>query len=596
MKNRLLFLLFILIPICLLIWFAYRAQSNELLATQQQYQKLAHSQLKLIDEKVVHYFQQLESSLIADRQALEPSENKEPLRSTERLNTENYSNKIRQFLKYSPYILNVYIADKDQKTIYPSLTQTLSEREQLFLSTIQVIINDRSLFNARNETEGDNIQAKQEQGSQNRFTAVSKQISSKNYARRYQAETAVQMHGWIAWYQERNLHHLFWFKDAQQRLYLLSLDRIRILSELIALLPEGKPASESDNHSLQDTTIQLMDANNELIYQWGNYPVNDNRSIDIMLSYPLSSWKLSWYAKKLSPEGFQKKWSLVIIALLASFLMLVILFIIYREYHRELRQAQQRVNFVSQVSHELKTPLTNIRMYAELLESKIESIDLQEDSRAQEAKEFAETKSKSQHFLAVIINESLRLSRLIENVLSFSKVQKQSFKVNKTKGVIDDCIDNVLLSFAPIFEQKKLTIQFIKNAQKAVFFDAQLLEQILNNLLSNIDKYASQGGKVDIVSDQSADNMTIEIRDYGPGIASNEQQKIFNPFYRSSSKLTEGVSGTGIGLTISQQLAILHGGKLSYKNMPQGACFVIQLATQSTLSDNTFSNKKEENQ
>ncbi len=568
MKNKILFLLFIMIPACLLVWFAYRAQTNEQLATQQQYQNLAYSQLKRIDEKIINYFQQLESTLTSERQSLQQ----------ELLNTEEYTKKIRQILKYSPYILNIYIADKNQKTIYPSASQALSEKEQSFLSNIQVIINNRSLFKKQSNLEQSSVQKA--------FKTMSRKVSEKKNIIQTQDKNSTVESGWIAWYLDRNLHHLFWFKDDHNRLYLLSLDRVRILSELITLLPDGVPEITSEkmdsmglssrryNQSFKNITIRLNNSNNEVIYEWGDYPVTDNKSIDIMLSYPLSSWKLSWYAKKLSQSNFQQQWSLVMIAFLASFLMMIILFLIYREFNRKIRQAQQRVNFVSQVSHELKTPLTNIRMYAELLEIKIDSLDC-----VNEEQEPSKEKIKSQHFLSVILNETLRLSRLIENVLSFSKVQKQSFKVNKTQSVIDDCIDSVLLSFTPVFTQKKLIVNFSKNAGKAVFFDIQLLEQILNNLLSNIDKYASQGGKIDIKSHQIDNEIQIKIRDYGPGIAKKEQNKIFNPFYRSHSKLTEGVSGTGIGLTISQQLATLHGGQLMYKEVSQGACFVIQLIT-----------------
>ena len=565
MKNRILFLLFLLIPVCLLVWFAYQAQSNEQLAAQQHYQNLAHSQLKRIDEKIAHYFKQLESALMARNLQLKITQKS--------LDNEQYTNKIRKLLKHSPYILNVYIADRDQKTIYPSAAQKLSEQEQQFLSRIQVISNNQSLFNEQYELRPAN----------SRFETVSQKLSQLSRSSQERSDTSIDKHGWIAWYQQRNLHHLFWFKDEQQMLYLLYLDRIRILSELINLLPESnRSISGQTSAALQDTTIRLTDSNNELIYEWGNYPVKDNQAISMMLSYPLSSWKISWYAKALSEESFTQKWSLLIIAVMASILMVIIIFIIYREYNREIRQAQQRVNFVSQVSHELKTPLTNIRMYAELLETKIASLNQQEPAQEQSREQFQEQsqeQSKSQHFLNVIINESQRLSRLIENVLSFSKAQKNTLEINRSEGFIDECIENVLLSFKPVLQQKHLSVQFNKGAGAPVLFDAQLLEQILNNLFSNIEKYAAQGKQIDISSSQSARETTIEIRDYGPGIAIKEQQKIFEPFYRSHSKLTEGVSGTGIGLAISQQLAILHGGHLSYKNVPQGACFVIQIET-----------------
>lgn len=594
MKKRIFFLLFLLIPVFLLVWFGYKAQTNEQLATQQQYQNLAHSQLKLIDEKIANYFTQLESSLVVKSHQLlikspqllikspqltiknpqlknESLKQKSSSQSEKPSENNNYAHKIRQFLKYSPYILNIYIFDKTQKTIYPPLAQKLSSQEQEFVSKIQVISRNQSLFKIQQELGGvhkqKNLTQADTQTENNRIQAVSKKLSLFNRSNQFETKTATLEHGWIAWYLERNLHHLFWFKDKQERIYLLYLDRIRILSELIALLPESALPTD-DNKAHRDISIRLTDSNNELVYEWGAYPTNDNKSISMMLSYPLSSWKLNWYAKALSDNSYKQKWSLLIIAILASLLLMILMFIIYRDYNREIKQAQQRVNFVSQVSHELKTPLTNIRMYAELLEAKMDS-------------EVETEQSKSKHFLDVIINESRRLSRLIENVLSFAKVQKATLKINRTKGIIDECIDNVLLSFSPILAQKNLSVQFNRNAGNTVLFDSQLLEQILNNLLSNIEKYAAQGKQIDINTIQNQNQTKIEIRDYGPGIADNEQKKIFHPFYRSSSKLTEGVSGTGIGLTISQQLAILHGGSLSYKSVPEGACFVMQLDTPS---------------
>ena len=166
MKNRILFLLFLIIPISLLVWFAIKTQSNEQLAAQQNYQNLAHSQLRLIDEKIINYFKQLEASLIAKSPQLVIESPQRVLESPQRgikstkliINqeqsaNENYANKIRQFLKYSPYILNVYISDTDQKTLYPLLTQKLSESEQSFIENIQIISRNKTLFNAQKETE-----------------------------------------------------------------------------------------------------------------------------------------------------------------------------------------------------------------------------------------------------------------------------------------------------------------------------------------------------------------------------------------------------------------------------------------------------------
>jgi len=566
MKNKILFLLLILVPVGLLIWFAYLAQINEQLAGQQQYQNLAYTQLKRVDDKIVGYFQRLENTLLLERKNLEQGN----------LNHLDYVQKIRKILKYSPYILNIYIADSTesdlpdnkQKLIYPDLTQAISTKEKKFLADIQMIVSNQSLFENK-DNEQTFMADSQSQSVSQSFRAISRKVSESQSFIQQQDTLSATKSGWITWYQERNLHHLFWFKDAEQRLFVLSLDRIRILSELINLLPGSLDDFSQEQFSFHDVTVQLNNANDELVYEWGNYSLLDEISIDLMLSYPVSSWKLSWYAKELSQPGFGQRWSMLIIALLASLLIIVILFLIYREYQRNIRLAQQRVNFVSQVSHELKTPLTNIQMYAELLENKVDLLD--------DPEELTPTKNKAHHFLSVIHNESLRLSRLIENVLSFSKVQKQSFQMNPTMNRVDDCIDTVLVSFKPVFEQKNIQVQFARSGGEALLFDAQLLEQILNNLLSNVDKYAFEGKRIDITSQQTNNDIQIKLRDYGPGIEKKEQDKIFTPFYRSSSKLTEGVSGTGIGLTISQQLAILHGGQLFYKSVPEGACFVLCL-------------------
>jgi len=165
MKNRILLFLFLSIPIGLLVWFSFKAQSNEQLAAQQQYQNLAHSQLKLIDEKISNYFQQLGNVLLSKKSQLQPESNEQ---------LKQFTNTIRQFLQYSPYILNVYIADKEKQILYPSLTQSLSAKEDQFLKDIQVISNNSSLFYEQKEIS---------QSSDNRYAASSQKLFSMSHSR-----------------------------------------------------------------------------------------------------------------------------------------------------------------------------------------------------------------------------------------------------------------------------------------------------------------------------------------------------------------------------------------------------------------------------
>jgi signal transduction histidine kinase len=550
MKNRIILSFIFLLPISLIIWFSYKAQLNQKIFEQQQYQIFAESQLKLIDNKIIEYFQQIEKKLLLQENFFQKNNSID-------INDEG----IRRWIKNSTLVKNVMIIE-DQTPVFPDPDDEISAREAQFIKELEIFRNNPSLFKTQQPDEDKNFEA-------------GKNLFSRNIAQLKQYNKSIEKYnnenGWITWYQGRNLNHLFWVK-YNDRIIIFYLDRIRIMSDLIGFLPEIFQIQDSTINS-KKVMVKLINSNEEVIYQWGK--LNDQAEINIetMLSYPLSSWKLSWQTAAHS-KMFIASWSLVIIAFISSILFLLFIFIVLKEYKRDIRLAQQRVNFVSQVSHELKTPLTNIRMYAELLENKVDLLEI--DSAESD---------KILHFLTIITNESQRLSRLIENVLSFSKVQKQTFKIHKTPGVVDNCIDEVIDSFSAVLKQKKLQVKEEKNANERVYFDWQILEQILNNLLSNIDKYASQGKQIDISSWQDNTNTYIQIRDYGPGIDKHDQKNIFTAFYRSSSKITEGVSGTGIGLTISRKLAKLHGGDIVIKPVKTGACFVITINTENRNSE-----------
>jgi signal transduction histidine kinase len=226
----------------------------------------------------------------------------------------------------------------------------------------------------------------------------------------------------------------------------------------------------------------------------------------------------------------------------------------YREQTREVREAQQRVSFVNQVSHELKTPLTNIRLYAELLED-----ELPESDRKQRA------------YLATIVDESQRLSRLIANVLAFGRQQREGLAIHPRPGMPDEVIRGVTKHFAPALEQRGIRVDLQTETPAACAFDPDVVEQILGNLLSNVEKYARDATRVIVGSHRDGDQLVITVRDDGPGIASREQERIFEPYYRVSDRLTDGVAGAGIGLAIARELAQRHGGRLDLLSQPEGS-------------------------
>jgi signal transduction histidine kinase len=368
--------------------------------------------------------------------------------------------------------------------------------------------------------------------------------------------------GWYTWYWQRGLHLLFWRAQDNGDRVGAELDRTRLLADLLSLLP----ATDGD----QAERIVLRDARGKVIYQWGSFePPNAAQAhAKVNLATPLEGWHLQLfmapaaYAEAIGQPGLPAFAGLL--GLLALALLLVAVFF-YRESTRELREAGRRVSFVNQVSHELKTPLTNIRMYAELLEDHLE----EDDARAQRN-------------LQVIVSESARLSRLIGNVLSFGQASRSLLTINRRPVVVDEVISEVLEQFAPLLQRNEIAVIRELDAAQNVLADPDALGQVIANLLSNVAKYAADGGVVRVASQREAGRCVITVTDDGAGIPQGMEEQIFQPFVRGDDRLTEGVSGTGIGLALARTIARLHGGDLRLVPREHGACFAFTFAAEVT--------------
>ncbi len=425
----------------------------------------------------------------------------------------------------------------------------------------------RSQVQIEEQSDSQMQQAPRQEMQQQTFNAPAQMQQGRN---RYQnvafmsqvAETPNQAYGWYTWFWGKGVHIIFWRRDNGGAIRGAELNRIRLLSDIINILPDTKyEAAESINNR-----IVLKGALQDVIYQWGAYEPAEGESpfVSEVLPEPLSSWTLEYYLDRASAGLAGQAMSVYvnifggIAALLAAFLGLSFYF--YREHSREMREARQRVSFVNQVSHELKTPLTNIRMYAELLQ---EDLD-EEDERGQK-------------YMGVVVDESRRLSRLIANILTFGRKQRKQLKIRKQKTVPDEAMRDIIEHYRACLENSGIELHTDLQAREEGWIDRDALEQIVGNLIGNAEKYAASGKRIDIFTRQEGDKAIIEIRDYGPGIEKSHRARIFEPFYRVSNRLTEGVSGTGIGLSIARDLARLHGGELELLASDQGAIFRITL-------------------
>jgi signal transduction histidine kinase len=278
-------------------------------------------------------------------------------------------------------------------------------------------------------------------------------------------------------------------------------------------------------------------------------------------SAPLTQWVLAYSP---ADSEFPQPYLFPILLGVGSGCLLVVAlaWIFFRENARELRLAQQRVSFVNQISHELRTPLTNIQLYTEMAAHRLEDSG---DTIAQ-------------RHLRVVETETARLNRLIQNVLNYARQQRDKLSVQARPLVLDEVVSRAVGNWRILLENKGFKIQLSLKGPPLIQADADAVEQILGNLLSNVDKYAAHGKWVSVSTRVEGDMAQVLVEDRGPGIPSGKRGIIFEPFERLRSDLNEGVSGTGIGLTISRELADLHGGSLEVCSQTKdGAKFILSL-------------------
>ncbi len=224
--------------------------------------------------------------------------------------------------------------------------------------------------------------------------------------------------------------------------------------------------------------------------------------------------------------------------------------------------ARKKDDFISAVSHELRTPLTSIRMYTEMLE-----------------KNWVKSQDKVAEYYRTMRRESERLSRLVENVLDFARLQKRRKNYAFRLGSIDECVAGVVEMMKPYAAQHGFTIRTDLAATGQTRFDKDAVTQIVVNLVDNAVKYArGAADKTIAVRTRNKPGLTIiEVEDHGPGIPHHQRKKVFEQFYRCedtpvgagppayppSEGRPQGVApttGMGLGLTLVRRFAEAHGG------------------------------------
>lgn len=228
-----------------------------------------------------------------------------------------------------------------------------------------------------------------------------------------------------------------------------------------------------------------------------------------------------------------------------------------------LNRLQER--FVAMASHEFKTPLTSITAYTEALLGQLENPDF----------------DRGVEFLGVIRDESARLLRMINRILDFSRLEYGSQLLRREAVDLEVLAGDVLGSFGALMDERSQVAELVvAPGLPCCIADADLVRQVLVNLVGNAVKYAPRGGHVRLTVTEEAATMAVEVADDGPGIPVEEMQRVFAEFYRASDTAA-ATEGAGLGLSIVRHIVYLHGGHVSVRRRrDRGTAFTIYLQKQ----------------
>ena len=251
--------------------------------------------------------------------------------------------------------------------------------------------------------------------------------------------------------------------------------------------------------------------------------------------------------------------TLTIMLIVLAVIVMMGLFAIYRSARAIVDLSERRSQFVSSVTHELKTPLTNIRMYIEMLEQGI-----------------AANPDREQEYFRILDSEGARLSRLINNVLELSKLEKNQRPLNLQSGTFEEVIAEAQTVMAEKLRQEGFTLTATPDRLRPFKYDREVMIQLMINLIENSMKFGKNASNraINIRTLQAPDEVKIMVSDTGPGIPRHALKKIFNDFYRVDNTLTRTTRGTGIGLALVKKFVRLMGGNVTASNNDGPGCTI----------------------
>jgi signal transduction histidine kinase len=312
------------------------------------------------------------------------------------------------------------------------------------------------------------------------------------------------------------------------------------------------------------TLVAVLDQDGRPVWSRGGLEGADRVATAGLQGGP-PAWRVALYqAPGRSPGQAVRRQVMVFTAAFGVLLAVIVvgIAVTWRLMHRETEMARLKSDFVANVSHDLKTPLSVIRMFGETLEM----------GRL-------EDETKRREYYRVITRESERLSRLIDNVLDFSRIEGGRRRYDFAPTAVEPLVRDTLEAFVYPLAQHAFKVEVdVAPDLPEVPLDGEAVAQALANLIDNAIKYSGDEKVIRITARLIDDRLALAVEDRGLGIPLEEQAKIFDKFYRVGRSDTQGRRGSGVGLALVRHVAEAHGGRVAVLSRPgEGSRFTLWL-------------------
>nr|WP_320189825.1 HAMP domain-containing sensor histidine kinase [uncultured Desulfobacter sp.] len=556
-RSIIIFWTLLLVPAMVLAGFAFRQLSFEQERIRRAQITALEDQTRVVAQNLDHSMATLQANLT---------------RSLLNLNVSNLSapalgERLLAWEKTNPLIRNVFIFSPRKGLLYPQRSRAATGEERQFITRFNPLMTGAISFEFHHPAAREDKKAfKRTAGSGDLYSLSSQSVPAIPEKKSIASDSApkaasnLEKSGWIPWFSDNQLYVLGWTQpEPEGMIYGIELEMMVLLSRLITDIPQN---------NRKGTALVVTDGNGTPLHhtgplQFNNNPETKNAVAKMDLSERLPHWSVCVFTddSALSESNNFLVIALVLVGILVTAIVSAGI-LITRLTLAQIKDAQQKTSFVAAVSHELKTPLTSIRMYAELLLSKRVSAP-----------------EKQQSYLEVMVAESERLTRLINNILDFGKLEqgRKKYRISEFDmgQFLGECIHTNRIRLRQAgFE----VITQIPNQVFTVKTDRDAMAQVFLNLMDNAIKYAGSGHFLKIILARTSQDVQIKIQDDGTGIDPMLKEKIFDKFFRADNSLTTSKPGSGLGLSITRHMLRDLGGDIVMDTtLARGTGFIIRI-------------------